>query len=112
MKEESCFFCLRGGRAKLRLSRGFPRRTSLRRYPLKASLSCAAIAVRQKCVTRKFKILFARREMTQNNPSENLGGDVLGRGQPGSPGSGGASPYLRRDFGPQRTTLNTYISSN
>jgi hypothetical protein len=32
-----------------------------------------------------------------SNPSENLWGDyIVGRGHPGSPGSGGASPYLNR----------------
>jgi hypothetical protein len=29
----------------------------------------------------------------------NFGNDVAGQGDAGSPGSGGASPYLRRGFG-------------
>jgi hypothetical protein len=29
-----------------------------------------------------------------------MGGDVAGEGYPGSPGSGGASPYLRRGSPP------------
>ena len=36
-----------------------------------------------------------------------MGGDVVGRGQAGSPGSGGASPYLSRGF-PRRTRLRRH----
>jgi hypothetical protein len=49
-------------------------------------------------MARKFKILFARLENGQIIRATVLRGDVDGRGQTGSPGSGRASPYLRRDF--------------
>jgi hypothetical protein len=39
-----------------------------------------------------------------------MGGDVVRRGQPGSPGSGGASPYLRRSLWRQPAPyLNAYV---
>ena len=47
---------------------------------------------------RKSKACSREREMNKQFEREFLGGDVVGRGQAESPGSDGASPYLRRDF--------------
>jgi hypothetical protein len=55
-------------RAKGRLTRGSPASHPPATSPLlqsviRATAKCAAIGLRQKILTRKFKILFARREM-------------------------------------------------
>jgi hypothetical protein len=63
------------GRAKLRLSRGFPRRTRLRRHPLnhsfESTMICAAIGA-------KIQPLFGRREMIKQSGREFVGLMLLG----------------------------------
>jgi hypothetical protein len=83
------------GGVRLRPNSGFPRRTHPQRDPpVSQSFGrprYAAIAVRQKRVTRKFNILFARREGL-NNSNENFGDDFVGRGQTGNPAQPGLCP--------------------
>jgi hypothetical protein len=79
------------GRAKLRLSRGFPR--GLRNVAAPPMISRST--QHDMRAHLKMRQAFARARFS--NPSKNLWGDyVFGRGHAGSPGSGGASPYLRR----------------
>ena len=48
------------GRAKLRLSRGFPRRTRLRRYPLKSVVASRPISITLKMANGTIGILFGQ----------------------------------------------------
>jgi hypothetical protein len=75
------------GRAKLRLSRGFPRRTRLRRHPPE----------NWPTATRPTKGLSL--PIKDRAPARIIsGGGVTAQRHAGSPVSGGALPYLRRGF--------------
>jgi hypothetical protein len=74
------------GRAKLRLSRGFPCRPRLRRHPYWSVVQ----------VAHDLQAIVRAGSKTTEIEREFVGGDVVRRGHAGSPGSGGASPYLRR----------------
>jgi hypothetical protein len=45
-----------------------------------------------------YRLALERHRTEETEDTEGMGGDVVRRGQAGSPGSDGASPYLRRDF--------------
>jgi hypothetical protein len=93
----------RGRRRKVRLRRGssppapgLPRRSRLRCHPLKTFIRVVHdMRGHWHRKTRKFNPLLRRREIVEPRICR---GDVIGRGQAGSLGSGGASPLPAPDL--------------
>jgi hypothetical protein len=88
------------GRAKLRLSRGFPLGPARKRHPPQILAWIISRRPTKSVAFSRYAFFFLTSQWPlrswSTQKTDLWGGDVVGEGDARSPGSGGASPYLRR----------------